>query len=116
MFDIFRKSAKKVQVPLKYDKNNGILHEDLCTFLSYVAQFFLEKEMFHTNVAHKIKTHFMFNISCYEILIVYKIMWGKYDTARQATNDRITQRTHFAFWITTPIKTHLEYIILFFLR
>jgi hypothetical protein len=71
MFVIFRKSANNVQVPLKYDKNNGILHEDLCTFLSYVAQFFLEKEMFQTNVAHKIKIHFMFNISIYEILIVY---------------------------------------------
>ena len=39
---IFRKSAKKVQVPLKYDKNSGTSHEDLCKFLSYVAQFFLE--------------------------------------------------------------------------
>jgi hypothetical protein len=68
MFDIFRKSAKKVQVSLKYDKNNCILHEDLCTFLSYIAQFFLEKEMFQTNFAHKIETRLLFNISLYEIL------------------------------------------------
>jgi len=58
MFDIFQKSAKNVQVPLNHEKNNGILHEDLCTFLSYVVQFFLEKEMFQTNITRKIKTHF----------------------------------------------------------
>jgi hypothetical protein len=39
-------------------------------------------------------------------------MWVKYGTARQATNDRITHCKHFAFWITTPINTHLEYVIL----
>ena len=65
-----------------------------CTFVSYVAQFFLEQEMFQTNAAQKIKTHFMCYVSFYEILIFYKIRWGKYGTAKQTTNDRIIQRTH----------------------
>ena len=30
---IFRKSAKKGQVSLQADKNNGTLYEDLCTFM-----------------------------------------------------------------------------------
>ena len=39
----------------------GILHEDQYTFLSYLAQFFLEWDMFQTMVAEKIKnTYFMF--------------------------------------------------------
>ena len=38
-----RKSVEKIQVSLKYDKNNGTSHEDLrAFFLSYLAQFFLE--------------------------------------------------------------------------
>jgi len=53
----------------------------------------------------------MCNVPFGEILIVYKIMWGKYGTARQTTNDRIIQRRHFAFWIITPINTHLEFVI-----
>jgi hypothetical protein len=31
-------------------------------FLTYLVQFFLEREMFQIKVAEKIKTHFMFNI------------------------------------------------------
>jgi hypothetical protein len=53
--------------------------------------------MFRANVAQKIKTNLMCNVSFYEILIVYKIMWGIYGTVKQTINDRITQRTHFAF-------------------
>jgi hypothetical protein len=30
---IFGKSVEKIQVSLKSDKNNGTLHEDLCTFM-----------------------------------------------------------------------------------
>ena len=32
-FKICRKSVGKVQVLLKFDNNNGTLHEDLCTFM-----------------------------------------------------------------------------------
>jgi hypothetical protein len=35
----------------------GTLHEDQYTFLSYIAQFFLEWEMFQTKVVEEIKTH-----------------------------------------------------------
>jgi len=52
----------------------------------------------------------MCSVSFYEILIVYKIMRGKYGTAIQTTNDRIIQSRHFAFWIATPINIHLEYV------
>jgi hypothetical protein len=37
------------------------LHYISLLFLSYLSQFFLEREMFLTKVAEKIKTHFMFS-------------------------------------------------------
>jgi hypothetical protein len=30
---IFRKSVEIIQAPLKYDKNNGIIHEDLLIYI-----------------------------------------------------------------------------------
>ena len=37
------------------------LREDQYNFLSYLAQFVLEWEMFQTRVVGKIKTHFVFD-------------------------------------------------------
>jgi len=39
----------------------GILHEDICTvhLKQYLAEFFLESEMFQTKFAEKIKTHIL---------------------------------------------------------
>jgi len=78
---IFRKSVEKIQVTLKSDKN-----EDQFTFLSYIAHFFLEWEIFETKVAEKIKTHvlcsiFLFRKSC--------LLWNnveKYCRAGQTTD------------------------------
>jgi hypothetical protein len=36
----------------------------------------------------------------------------KYDRARQATDDNIIRRMHFACWITQATDTHSEYVIL----
>jgi hypothetical protein len=44
-------------------------------FWSYPAHFFLEWEMFQTNVVEGIKTHFVFNIFFFENRAVYEIMW-----------------------------------------
>jgi hypothetical protein len=60
---------------------------------SYLAQFFLEREMFETKVAEKIKTHFMFSNSFFFRKSCH--LWDnveKYDTARQAIYDYIIQR------------------------
>jgi len=44
-------------------------------FLSYLAQFFLEREMYQTRVLEEIKTHFMFNKFFFlENRAVYEIM------------------------------------------
>jgi hypothetical protein len=41
----------------------------------YLAQFFLEWEMFQTKVVENIKTHFMFSNSLPENRAVYETLW-----------------------------------------
>jgi hypothetical protein len=57
-----------------------------------VAQFFLEREMIVTKIEEKLKTRFMFNIYHFEKSCRLWDNVEKYDTARQATYDYITQR------------------------
>jgi len=58
-------------------------------FLSLLVQFFLELEMFQkTSCTENQNTHFMFNnFFPPEIRAFYVIMWKKYCTPRQATDD-----------------------------
>jgi hypothetical protein len=44
-----------MQVLLKSDKNNGYFNEDLCTLSYYLAELFLEWEIFQVNFVQKIK-------------------------------------------------------------
>jgi len=47
-------------------------------FWSYLAQFFLEWEMFQTKVVQKIKTHILCSVTFFsKNLAVYQIMWKK---------------------------------------
>jgi hypothetical protein len=83
----------------------------------YLAEFFLEWEMFQTKFVDKIKTRFMFNNffprqPCHLWYNVEKYgTAGKNGTARQATDDNITRRTRIACWITKATDTHSEYVI-----
>ena len=72
---------------------------------SYLAQFFLEWEMFQTRAVDKIKTHILyprtfFQKSCH--------LWNnleKYCRVRQATDDCIIGHRHIAWWL--PKATHI---------
>ena len=44
-------------------------------FLSYLAQFFLQLEVFHAKFVEKIKTHFVFNTFFLEKRALYEIIW-----------------------------------------
>jgi hypothetical protein len=58
-------------------------------FWSYLAHFFLEWEMFHTNVVHKIKTHiFKFNYSFRKSCHLWNIV-EQFCRAGQATDDNM---------------------------
>jgi len=53
----------KIRVSLKSDKNNGYFTMKTDTnFLPYFAHFFLEFEIFRTNVAKKIKTRILYSV------------------------------------------------------
>ena len=44
-------------------------------FSSYLAQFFLQLEVFHTKIVEKIKTHFVFKNFFLEKPALYEIIW-----------------------------------------
>ena len=52
---IFKKSVEKIKDSLKSDRNGGY-------YLIYVAHFFLDWEIFQTEVVEKINTHLIFDI------------------------------------------------------
>jgi hypothetical protein len=89
------KICQKIQVWLKYDKNN---FTQTNVNLWYLTEFFIEWGMFQKKVVEKIKIILhsitFFQKSCYEM------MWP-----RQATNDNIIQHMYFAFQITKATVT-----------
>jgi hypothetical protein len=83
----------------------------------YLAEFFLEWEVFQTNVVEKIKnTHHMFNTHYMFKKVSRKScrLWDnveKYGSARQAADNSIIGRMRFACWIIKTTDTHSEYVI-----
>ena len=78
----------------------------------YLAEFFLEWEVFQTELVAKIRAHILCSITFFQKLCWF---WGnveKYGRARQATYDNIIQCMRFACWITRATDTHSEYVIL----
>jgi hypothetical protein len=78
----------------------------------YLADFFLEWEVFQTKVVEKIKRHtlssitFLFRKSCH--------LWdnvAKYGRAGQATDDNRIRRMRVACWVTKAADTRSEYVI-----
>jgi hypothetical protein len=108
----FRKSLYQIEVSLKSDKNNGYFTRKPCVHLWYIAEFFLEWEMFRTKVKNKIKTHILCSITFPQKSCCLWDNVEKYGTARQTTDDNIIRRMRFACWITKTTDTHSEYVIL----
>ena len=88
---VFRKSVKKIQVSLTSDKNHGHLKDGQYTFFIYLAQFFLEWEIFRTKVVNKIKTHILRSITFLLKSCCIRHNVGKFCSARQVINDNIVQ-------------------------
>jgi hypothetical protein len=76
-------------------------------FLSYLAQFFYEWEIFQTKVGQKIKTHILCSIFFYENRAVYMIMWK--NTVDSGRSQMTTQRS--AIFVTEATSTNSEYVI-----
>jgi len=57
--------------------------------LLYLAQFFLERENFQTNAVGKMKTRIVCSVSFFKNRAIYEIIFWKYGTARQATDENV---------------------------
>jgi hypothetical protein len=102
-----RKSDEQIQVSLKSDKNKGyFIWRPIYIFLSYIAHFFLEWEMFQSNFVEKIKTHM-----CSEIPqppeIVPCIMWK--NTVETDRPQMTIWRVCIACWIPKATNTHTQF-------
>ena len=85
-----------------------VLYMKTCVHLWYVAEFFLEWEMFQTKVVEKIKTHFMLNKFFSENRAVYEIMWKN-----MVERDRPQiRRMRVACWIRKATNIHSQYVTL----
>ena len=62
IWELFEKSFENIQVSLKYDKNNGTLHKDLCTFM-IISHWILRRmrNVSDRSCRENQNTHFMIN-------------------------------------------------------
>ena len=79
-------------------------------FLTYVAQFFLEWEIFRTEVVEEMKTHFLFPITLFENRTVYKIMWKNF--VEPVRSQMPTWSMRIACWIPKATRTQSQHVIL----
>jgi hypothetical protein len=76
----------------------------------YLAEFFLEREMFETKVVQKIKIHILHSVTFF-----WKScsLWDNVKKKHcRSTDDNIIRCMRFACWITKATDTHSEYVIL----
>jgi hypothetical protein len=85
--------------------------EDVLYLWQHLADFFLEREIFKSENAEKIKAHFIINKVFRKPLHLWNNV-EKRDGAREATHDNIIRRMRFACWITKTTGTHSKYVTL----
>jgi hypothetical protein len=85
--DFFENLSRKFKFSLKSDKNKGYFTWRSIKILSYLAQFFLEWEMFQTKVVEKIKTHILGSVTVFRKLCRLWDNVEKYCTVGRATDD-----------------------------
>jgi hypothetical protein len=76
----------------------------------FLAEFFLELEVFQIKVVEKIRTHILCPVLFPENSAVCDLQWKNW--ARQAKHDSIIRRMLFAHWIAEATLSLSEYVIL----
>ena len=80
-------------------------------FLSYLAQLFLEWEIFQTKVAEKIESRILCSVTFFfENRAVHEIVWK--NIVEPNRPQMTIRRMCIAYWITKATSTHWEYVIL----
>ena len=95
---VIRKIVQKIQISLKSNKKMTTTSH----FWSYLAEFFLEWKMLHTEVVEEIKTHFVFNNIFFENPTIYEIMWKN---IVQWVRPHMTWQILIACWISKDTHT-----------
>jgi hypothetical protein len=109
---IFRKSVQKIQVLLKYDKNNGYFTWRPIYILTISRWILLRvKNVSDKSCRENQNTHFIFKNFSQQSCRLWDNV-EKYGRARQTTDSNIKWRMRFACWITMATDTHAEYVIL----
>ena len=78
----------------------------------YLAEFFLEWEIFQPKVVEKIKTHILYSVNISRKSYRLRFDVEKYGRAGQAKDGNIIRRMRITRWITKATNTHSELIIL----
>jgi hypothetical protein len=61
--------VEKIQISLKYDKNDGTLHTNLCTFMILRSLPLRMRNLLQAEVAEKIKTSILYSIALFPKII-----------------------------------------------
>jgi hypothetical protein len=102
-FDIsvfFQNLSGKFKLHFNRLRIRGTLPETNVHCWSYLAQFFLEWEIFQTEFVNKIKTHILCSITYFRKSCRLWDNVKKYSRAGQATDYYILRRMRFACWMT----------------
>ena len=75
-------------------------------FRSYIAQFFLEWEMFQTEFVDKIKTHILGSITCLSKIVQFMKQCGKVLYSRTGHSRQYNMVHAHACWIIKAPHTH----------
>jgi hypothetical protein len=103
---IFRKSAKKIQVSLKFDNNNG--YYAWRPIYQYLTRLFLEWEMFHTKAVVKIKAHISSPVTS-----SYRKSCRLWDNVEKCcTVGQVTENNMVNAHYLLDTNTHSEYVII----
>jgi hypothetical protein len=112
--NIFLKSAEKIQVSLKLDKDNGYFTWRTIYIFDHTSLTSSLSDMFQTKVVVKIKTNFMFNHFFSENLAFCEIMWKTF--VERGLPQMPIWFMRIAYWIPVAANIHSRCVILITLQ
>ena len=102
-FFFFKKPVEKIQVLLKWEKNEYFTWKPVFVYDNILAEFFLKWEIFQTDVVEKKSKRVLCLRNLFPKLWCLWDNGGKYGRAIQRTDDGIMQHVHTACW---GLQTH----------
>ena len=84
----------------KCDKSKVTFHEEQQIFLSYLAQFFLGRQMFLSKFVDNMRTHFRFN----NLFRNLCRLWNNLEKFYRPSQDTYDNRIHIVWWIPKATK------------